>query len=89
MIISFSCSVKQDFGLSWTTRQKELTTNNIKSGHKEARTENESAIERLRTDFEKFRTTIEGNSKTLIFQTVGVFAAIAGIVGLLIKVFGS
>ena len=68
----------------------------MESRHKEARAESESANERLRTDFEKLRTdfeklrtTIEGNSKTLIFQTVGVFAAVAGIVGLLIKVFGS
>ena len=68
----------------------------MESRHKEARAENESAIERLRTDFgglrtdfEKLRTTIEGNSRTLLFQTIAVVAAVAGITGLLIKVFGS
>ena len=50
---------------------------------------NEKAIGELRTDFEKLRTTIEKNSKTLIFQTIGVVTAVATITGLLIKVFGS
>ena len=53
---------------------------------------NEKAIGELRTDNEKaigeLRTTIEKNSKTLIFQTIGVVAAVAGIASLLIKVFG-
>ena len=52
------------------------------------RSDHEKSIGELRTDFEKLRTSIERNSKTLVFQTIGVVAAVAGIAGLLIKVFG-
>ena len=50
------------------------------------RSSNEKAIGELRTDLEKLHTTIERNSKTLVFQTIGVVAAVAGIAVLLIKV---
>ena len=41
----------------------------------------------LRTDFEKLRTTIEGNSRTLLFQTIGVIAAAVAILGGFIAIF--
>ena len=76
--------------------QQELLTEKVEGNMKIMRAENDSALSRneaaiagLRTDFEKLRTTIEGNSRTLLFQMIAAVAAVAGITGLLIKVFGS
>ena len=76
--------------------QQELLSERVEGNMKTMRAENgealaknEAAIAGLRTDFEKLRTTIEGNSRTLLFQTIGVVAAVAGITSVLIKVLGS
>ena len=80
--------------------QIEMLREKVQGSMKTMKAENESAIDRLqlsnekaigglRTDFEKLRTTIEGNSKILIFQTIGVVVAVVGIAGLLVKVFDS
>ena len=45
----------------------------------------EKAVGDLRTDFEKLRTTIEGNSRTLLLQIVELFVATVGVIGALIK----
>lgn len=64
------------------------------------RADNETAVERLRAnheraigglhaDLERLRTTIERNSRTLLFQMIGVVAACAGITSALIKILDS
>ena len=76
--------------------QHDLLRTEVEANMKTMRAQNESAIDRLlasnekaigglRTDFEKLRTTVEGNSRTLLLQIMGLLVAAVGIIGALIK----
>ena len=76
--------------------QYDLLKTEVEANMKTMRAQNESAIDRLlasnekaigglRTDFEKLRTTVEGNSRTLLLQIMGLLVAAVGIIGALIK----
>ena len=76
--------------------QYDLLKTEVEANMKTMRAQNESAIDRLlasnekaigglRTDFEKLRTTVEGNSRTLLLQIMGLLVVAVGIIGALIK----
>ena len=76
--------------------QYDLLKTDVEANMKTMKAQNESAIDRLlasnekaigglRTDFEKLRTTVEGSSRTLLLQILGLLVAAVSIIGALIK----
>ena len=76
--------------------QYDLLKTEVEANMKTMRAQNESAIDRLlasnekaigglRMDFEKLRTTVEGSSRTLLLQILGLLVATVSIIGALIK----
>ena len=53
----------------------------METNSKAAHAESETAIERLRTDFEDLRATIQGNARTLLVQMIVVVGAGVAVLG--------